>query len=197
VSGLAAGSWRPPRNERAAEAKLRILTVPGLGGSGPAHWQTRWEERHGDGRVVQRDWDRPALDEWLAALTATLAGAGEPVVLAAHSLGVMLVAHAARRGLLGSVRAALLVAPADVDDPARTPPETRGFSPVPLARLPFPATVVASQSDPYVALDRARAFATAWGATFVDAGARGHLNAESGLGDWPDGRALLTALLPR
>jgi predicted alpha/beta hydrolase family esterase len=188
---------RLPGNERAAEAKLRILTVPGLGGSGPAHWQTRWEVRHGDGRVGQRDWDRPDLDLWLAALTAALAAADQPVVLAAHSLGAVLVAHAARRGLTGPVRGALLVAPADVDDPACTPPETRGFSPVPLAPLPFPATIVASQNDPYVAFDRARAFAAAWGATFVDAGPRGHLNADSGLGDWSEGRALLTALLPR
>jgi predicted alpha/beta hydrolase family esterase len=174
----------------------RILTVPGLGGSGPAHWQTRWEARYGDGRVVQRDWDRPDLDAWLAAFAATLAAAAGPVALAAHSLGAVLVAHAARRGLAGPVRAALLVAPADVDDPSRTPPETRGFSPVPLVRLPFPATIVASRDDPYIAFDRARAFASAWGATFVDAGARGHLNADSGLGDWPEGRALLTALSP-
>jgi predicted alpha/beta hydrolase family esterase len=172
----------------------RILNVPGLGGSGPAHWQTRWEARYGDGRVVQRDWDRPDLDAWLAAFAATLAAAAGPVVLAAHSLGSVLVAHAARRGLAGPVRAALLVAPADVDDPACTPPETRGFSPVPLARLPFPATVVASQNDPYVALSRARAFASAWGASIVDAGARGHLNADSGLGDWAEGRALLAGL---
>ena len=119
------------------------------------------------------------------------------MVLAAHSLGAVLVAHAARRGLTGPVRAALLVAPADVDSPACTPSETRSFSPVPLVPLPFPVTVVASQNDPDVAFDRARAFASAWGATFVDAGVRGHLNADSGLGDWSEGRDLLTALLPR
>ena len=59
---------------------------------------------------------------------------------------------------------------------------------MPLARLPFPATVIASSDDPYVTLARARAFAAAWGAAFVDAGALGHINAASGLGDWPAGR---------
>jgi predicted alpha/beta hydrolase family esterase len=145
--------------------------------------------------VVQRDWDRPDLDGWLGALTETITAAGGPVVLAAHSLGTVLVAHAAARGLTGSVRSALLVAPADVESPAHTPPETRCFAPIPRLPLPFAATVVASQNDPYVTLARARTFAEAWGATFVDAGARGHLNADSGLGDWPEGRVLLAALL--
>lgn len=96
-----------------------------------------------------------------------------------------------------AVRAALLVAPADVDSPAHTPPETRGFAPMPLARLPFPATVIASADDPYVAIDRARAFAAAWGARFVDGGTVGHINAASGLGDWAAGRRALDALVAR
>jgi hypothetical protein len=68
---------------------------------------------------------------------------------------------------------------------------------MPRARLPFPATVIASADDPYVALDRARAFAAAWGAAFVAAGTLGHINALSGLGDWPAGRRALDALLAR
>ena len=83
----------------------------------------------------------------------------------------------------------------DVDSPDRTPPETRSFAPMPLARLPFPASVIASEDDPYVTLARAQAFAAAWGATFVDAGRKGHLNADSCLGDWPEGRRHLEALV--
>ncbi len=147
--------------------------------------------------VAQQSWDHPDLEAWLAALERAVAAAGEPVAIAAHSLGCVLVAHAARRTPGLAVRAALLVAPADVDSPAHTPPETRCFAPMPLARLPFPATVIASRNDPYVTPERARAFAAAWGATFVDAGALGHINAASGLGDWPDGHAHLEALLLR
>jgi predicted alpha/beta hydrolase family esterase len=181
----------------------RILVIPGLGGSGPEHWQSRWEALHpGHLRVAQRDWDRPARDEWVGALDRAIAAAcssAEPPVLVAHSLGCALVAHWARRhtSARARARAALLVAPADVDAPDRTPPETRGFAPMPLDPLPFAATVVGSDDDPYVALTRARGFAAAWGAAFVDAGARGHLNAASGLGDWPEGRALLQALIAR
>ncbi len=115
----------------------------------------------------------------------------------AHSLGCALVAHAATRPFAAHVRAALLVAPADVDSVACTPPETRVFAPMPLSPLPFAATVVASQTDPYVTFARAQAFAAAWGADLVDAGPRGHLNADSGLGDWPEGHAILEALLVR
>jgi predicted alpha/beta hydrolase family esterase len=174
------------------------LVLPGLNGSGPEHWQTRWEVLHPSyRRVVQRDWDHPDREAWLAALEAAVERAGAPVVLVAHSLGCALAAHAAARPFAAAIAAALLVAPADVDSPARTPPETRCFAPLPLRPLPFPATVVASQDDPYVTLARARAFAAAWGATFVDAGPRGHLNAASGLGDWPDGHRHLEALLAR
>jgi predicted alpha/beta hydrolase family esterase len=174
------------------------LILPGLGGSGPEHWQTRWEALHPRTvRVAQRDWDHPVLADWLATLEEAVARAGEPVVLVAHSLACALCAHAAARPGANRIAAALLVAPADVDSPAHTPAETRSFAPLPTAPLPFPATVVASQDDSFVSLARARALAAAWGAGFVDAGARGHLNAASGLGDWPEGRRHFDDLVVR
>ncbi|NUN62062.1 MAG: serine hydrolase family protein, partial [Burkholderiaceae bacterium] len=57
------------------------------------------------------------------------------------------------------------------------------------------AVLVGSRDDPYCRFERAQALADAWGARFVDLGARGHINAESGLGDWPDGQALLQDIL--
>jgi len=175
-----------------------VLIVPGLNGSSPAHWQSRWESLYPRTlRVAQRDWDHPECAEWRSTLEGAIAAAPEPVVLVAHSLGCALVAHLASRPSAARVAAALLVAPADVDSPDRTPHETRSFGPMPTAPLPFPATVIASEDDPYVILARARAFAVAWGATFIDAGPRGHLNAGSGLGDWPEGRSQLEALVAR
>ena len=175
-----------------------VLIVPGLNGSGPAHWQSRWESLYPwTVRVAQSDWDHPNRADWLSTLESAIAASPEPVVLVAHSLGCALVAHLASRPSAARIAAALLVAPADVDSPDRTPPETRSFAPMPLVPLPFPATVVASDDDPYVTLARAQAFATVWGATFVDAGRKGHLNADSGLGDWPEGRRLLEALVAR
>lgn len=177
-------------------AMRRVLTIPGLDGSGPAHWQTLWERDDPRCvRVAQENWHEPRRESWLQALSGALAREPAPVVLAAHSLGCVLVAHWALRGPADAVAGALLVAPADVDDPARTPECVRDFAPLPQVRLPFPSILVASRDDPYMSVARAHRLAAAWGARFVDVGPRGHLNAESNLGSWPEGRALLAQLV--
>jgi predicted alpha/beta hydrolase family esterase len=173
-----------------------ILLIPGLGNSGPTHWESVWEARHPEyRRVVQHEWDQPDRDEWVRTLDRYVRAGTAPKVLVAHSLGCALVAHWARGRDTNPVVGALLVAPSDVDSPAHMPPETRGFAPMPLERLPFRALVIASTNDPYVDLARAEAFALAWGARFENAGALGHINADSQLGAWPDGQAYLAALL--
>lgn len=175
---------------------MTILIVPGLGGSGPAHWQTLWAESLPDARKVELGhWTQPDREAWLAALDAAVAEAGENVLLVAHSLGCALVGHWAGAG--GRVRAALLVAPADVDSAEHTPPETWGFRPMPMAPLPFPALVVASRDDHYVAYEQAQRFAKAWGAEFREAGTRGHINEDAGVGAWPEGQAILSQWLER
>jgi predicted alpha/beta hydrolase family esterase len=61
-------------------------------------------------------------------------------------------------------------------------------------RLPFAAHVVYSEDDPFCRPSRAQALATDWGAEATTLGARGHINGDSGLGDWPQGRAWLLNL---
>jgi uncharacterized protein len=170
-----------------------VLMVPGLSNSGPDHWQTLWEAREPSWRRIQQaDWETPLLDDWVFMIAAAVASARVPVALVAHSLGCIALAHWASIG--ASIRGALLVAPTDVEADSR-PVGPRGFVGVPFQRLPFPSIVVASSDDPYVSLERARLFAEAWGSTFVNVGSRGHINAASGLGDWPEGRTLLDQLL--
>lgn len=171
-----------------------ILIIPGLGGSGPEHWQSLWQARLPDAvRVEQADWDRPDRAGWIARLDAAVATAKSPPILVAHSLSCALVAHwaAAHRR---PVHAALLVGPADVDSDAHTPPEAHVFRPMPLMRLPFPAIVAASRNDPYVDFDRAARFAAAWDAELYDAGEAGHINTAAGFGAWPAGEKLLARL---
>jgi predicted alpha/beta hydrolase family esterase len=174
---------------------LRVLLLPGWQDSGEGHWQTLWEQRLGHVRVQQDDWLWPRRGDWMARLDDVLLAQATPAVLVAHSLGCQLVAAwAAHSAHTARVRAALLVAPPDTESDD-TPPQFYSWRPMVRQRLPFAATVVASSDDPYCISRRAGALAEAWGAALVLAGARGHLNAESGLGDWPEGQALLAALM--
>ena len=174
---------------------MTVLVLPGYGDSGPDHWQTLWQGRYGYARVVQDDWERPRLDDWMRRLGERLAAIDAPAVVVAHSLGCILAAHAAASPLAGRIAAALLVAPADVDEIRHLLPEVESFAPVPTARLPFPSVVVSSTDDPYVEPARARLFADAWGARLVELDGAGHVNAESRLGAWDAGHRLLEELL--
>ena len=177
-----------------------FLILPGWQNSDTSHWQSRWEAKYGDRRVEQHDWLRPLRGDWSARLEEEVVAAKTPVVLVAHSLGCILVAAwAAHSRNTGKVRAAFLVAPGDSerDDLRQMIP---GWAPIVRQRLPFPSLLVAAADDPYCDAARSREMAADWGARFVDAsrddgshlgGKGGHLNGESGLGDWPVGRALL------
>ncbi|WP_420475391.1 RBBP9/YdeN family alpha/beta hydrolase [Noviherbaspirillum sp. ST9] len=176
-----------------------ILIHPGLFNSGEGHWQTVWEDMLPNAhRVQQRDWDAPGRDEWINTLDTAIASAQGQVVIAAHSLGCATTAwwattHA-HRPHFAKVKGALLVAPPDVERES-APEPVKGFAPMPRIRLPFKSLVVASSDDPWCELAKAREWAAAWGAEFHDIGARGHINSESGLGNWPQGRDWLYSLV--
>lgn len=174
-----------------------VLVLPGLRGSEPEHWQSYWERNDSAcSSVDHADWVTPDIRDWSTELTRAVEALSTPAVLAAHSSSCALVAHwssAASHGQLARVRGALLVAPSDPEGP-HYPVGPRGFAPMPLHRLPFPTIVVASSDDMYVSLERAAAYAAAWGSRFVAIGAAGHINTASGLGAWPAGYALLNQL---
>jgi predicted alpha/beta hydrolase family esterase len=171
-----------------------VLVLPGYGDSGPGHWQSRWEAADGNlRRVLQRDWLMPDRAEWLAMLEREIVACAAPPVLVAHSLGCALVAHRVKAGG-GGIKAALLVAPADVEVLALTVEAVQSFAPMPLVPLPFPSVVVASSDDPYVTPGRAAAFARAWGSRLVTLTRAGHVNTDSGFGPWDEGRRLLAEL---
>ncbi|MFM0609894.1 alpha/beta hydrolase [Paraburkholderia sediminicola] len=178
--------------------KLNVLILPGYQNSGAGHWQTRWEALDpAFVRVQMPDWDHVARDAWCRTLDAAVAAADSPVVLAAHSLGCLTTAFWASQyasaAQLAKVAGALLVA---VPDPsgAHFPPDASGFAPVPRTRLPFASIVVASSDDPYGGVSFSQTCASAWGSRWIDIGPRGHINADSGLGDWDEGRRWLASL---
>jgi len=168
-----------------------VLLLPGWQNSGPDHWQSRWEALHGYRRVDQHDWMTPKRGDWIARLEDVILGCDGPVVLVAHSLGCILTAAWAQVSRsTARVQGALLVAPGDTERDALRD-VLPSWAPIVRQRLPFPSVLVGSRNDPYGALARVQGLASDWGSRWVDLGEAGHINAESGLGDWPAGHALL------
>ena len=176
-------------------AEPTVLLLPGWQNSGSAHWQSRWELLHGYTRVQQHDWMQPLRGDWMAQLEEAVLAAPGPVILVAHSLGCMLTAAwAAHSRNSQRVVGALLVAPGDPErEELRA--ALKSWSPIVLQPLPFRSMLLGSQNDPYCSFARAQSFAAAWESEFIDYGHAGHINAESGLGDWPQGQALLHQLI--
>jgi predicted alpha/beta hydrolase family esterase len=178
-----------------AEQDLTVLLLPGWQGSGPDHWQMRWAKVHGYSVVEQNDWLRPRRGDWLARLDEVVIDTPGPVVLVAHSLGCILVsAWASFSRHTAKVRGALLVAPGDVAQPAMQE-ALPGWLPIEGRPLPFRSILVGSDNDPYCSAERAQQLARDWSARWVGLGAAGHINADSSLGDWPEGHTLLQTLL--
>ena len=166
--------------------RMQVLTLPGIGNSGPDHWQSHWEQLNKNHtRVNQLNWDNPHCTEWIAALEQSVKRCGSNTILVAHSLACLLVAHWAAKTNL-RIKAALLVA---VPNPtsATFPIQAVGFTSLPMQRLPFKSTVIASNNDPYAGIAYAEECASAWGSNFVNIGDAGHINSASGLGAWPEG----------
>jgi predicted alpha/beta hydrolase family esterase len=168
--------------------------IPGLGNSGPQHWQT-WFESTGKNfhRIIQQEWDAPACGDWIETIDKTISGYDPAtVILIGHSLGCSTIAHWAKR-YNKKIKGALLVAPSDVESLQYTFP-VRGFDPVPTGKINFPTIVVASSDDQWVSLERAKYFANSWGSELINIGKAGHINAASGHYEWQQGLDILKKL---
>ncbi|MDB5134273.1 MAG: alpha/beta hydrolase [Mucilaginibacter sp.] len=173
--------------------KSTILIHPGLGNSGPHHWQSLWEKRFNFLRVEQRDWETPIRTDWTATLQSYVEQYDpQNLILVVHSLACITTAYWAQQYNV-KIKGALLVAPSDTEADTY-PPGTTGFKPVPLLKLPFPSILVASTNDYYVTLDRATQFAEAWGSELINVGDAGHINVASGYGEWDKGLEFLQQL---
>ena len=174
-----------------------FLLLPCRDNASPDHWQSHWQTALPNmTRVEQDDWISPKFGAWAARLDDYVSRARRPIVLIAHSLGTSLIMHWASRSDTSRIAGAFMVAPSD-RGPADIWPEATdsGFAPMLLQPLPFPAMVLASRNDPYVAIDRAQVFAEAWGAALVDMGQFGHMGNAAMLGLWPEGLVHFGAFL--
>ncbi len=170
------------------------LIVPGLGNSGPEHWQSYFEKSGNQFfRIDQQEWDIPVCDEWIATIDKKVLNFElSTVVLIGHSLGCSAIAHWATR-YKRQIKGAMLVAPSDLEAPQYTFP-ARGFAPIPLGKINFRTIVVASSNDPWVSLERATYFAECWSSQFINLGPAGHINVASGYTRWIEGLNILKTL---
>ncbi|WP_429051586.1 RBBP9/YdeN family alpha/beta hydrolase [Aeromonas veronii] len=168
----------------------KILLVPGLHNSGPDHWQSRWHDHFPQWqRMTGLPWEKPDLTVWSAKLASKLKRRRSRVHLVAHSFGALTAITAARLQP-EKVASIFLVAPAD---PARF-----GIADEALAGpLQVSAQLVASRNDPWMSFERAEYWSRQWQVPLFDAGEAGHINAQSGHGDWHQGLHLLGALYRR
>jgi uncharacterized protein len=168
--------------------------VPGLGNSGPGHWQTFFESSGTNfKRIIQKEWDAPNCNDWVAAIDNAVAGYNlSTVILIGHSLGCTAIAHWATQ-YSKKIKGALLVAPSDIENPVYTFP-AKGFTPIPTSKINFKTIVVASEDDPWVDVERAKFFADKWQSKLINIGNAGHINAAAGYGKWDAGLEILKML---
>jgi predicted alpha/beta hydrolase family esterase len=123
--------------------------------------------------------DKLSCAAWVTALERTLAAIEGPVILVAHSAGVMIAVH----GRCGTAvhpgrparRAARLRIAVPEGYPTQDVLRENGWLPTPRARCRS-GIVAASTNDPLGRIDRVASLAAAWGSHLVDVGAVGHLN---------------------
>ncbi|RZL39951.1 MAG: alpha/beta hydrolase [Rubrivivax sp.] len=174
----------------------RVLIIPGLHDSGPAHWQTWLQSQYRDARrVTQRDPSRPQLERWAERIQRTLEVAetsnekGEWLAVA-HSFGCLALARHLADHPDSHIREALFVAPAE--------PDKFGLAEaLPHHRLPRRSRLIASSNDPWMSAASAARWAHRWGASYSNLGAVGHINAEAGFGPLPVARSWIEAARAR
>lgn len=175
---------------------MKRLIVPGVGGSEAQHWQSWLQQVLPDAeRVEQQNWHQPILQQWVAQLVKALQQQDKPVQIVAHSFGCLTSVAALKQHpeLVSTVDSLILVAPANPERFSSTGLRQSGqasiaaFLPNALngTSLPVPSLLIASQTDPWLDFESAKALASQWQSTLVGLGNAGHINVASGFGPWP------------
>lgn len=172
---------------------VTFIIVPGFTNSGPQHWQTCIENKYVNTRRVQQDdWQKPDRERWAHRVGETVEATPGDVVLVAHSCGAVATAQWLAVNPHERVKAAVLVAPADVDAPYALD-AIQPQRPLPGTRLPLPTLLICSDNDEHLTLPRAQQLAAWWGSELKVIAGGGHLHSAAGFGDWPAGEQLIAA----
>lgn len=171
------------------------LIIPGLGNSDENHWQSLWEKKYNNfKRIQQVEWFSPVRTDWVKTIDLAISEVkNKRIILVAHSLGCLAVAHWAQQTQQSSIAGALLVAPPDVEV-IKQIKNVHGFNDVPQKEFPFKTILVASSNDEYANIHVSEHYAQLWGSNFVNVGNKGHINSKSGFGEWDEGFEILSSL---
>jgi len=169
-----------------------LLIVPGFGGSGPLHWQS-WIAQKYESAIWVNDLPllEPKIHIWANAINRAIDQIEGEILILAHSFGCLAtslaIAHHPQR-----IAAAILVAPAS---PARFSenghilPEHDGAKTIkhllPKHALGVAGLVIASENDPWMPFNQAAKLAKVFGLPTINLGLSGHINVDSGHGQWP------------
>ena len=173
---------------------FNTVFVPGYGNSINGHWQEIWYKEFKDSYwVEQNDWENPHCVDWVETLNSLIQSLEGPILLVTHSLGGSTIVEWSKKHT-ANILAVFMVAVPDVQG-INVPEAISGYQTPPLEKLPFPSLLLASTDDPYSNLDRTQYFAEAWGSELISIGDLGHVNTDSNLGEWSEGKNLLNKFI--
>lgn len=180
--------------------KATVLIIPGLRDHVADHWQTLLQAKLANVRSVPPlETDKLNCEKRAAAIQAQLEKIEGPVILVAHSAGVLMTLHWAAKHQ-HDIQGALLVTPPDLEInwpenyPSADTLRQEGWDPLPNQALPFPSIVVASTNDHLASFTAVEKMAKKWGSQLLNLGAVGHMNPAAGFGPWPQAEQLIQQL---
>ncbi|HEX4878766.1 MAG TPA: alpha/beta hydrolase [Limnobacter sp.] len=180
------------------------ITVPGLHGSGPGHWQTWAEYRIPNCRRVRGiDFHKPVIAAWADAIRNDIRSEAGSVILIAHSFGCLASVVAIADNNL-KVAGVVFVAPASPErfsisglSKENDLPSEGLLNAIPASLLGVPGILIASTNDPWMKVTQAQYWAEVWGLRFTWIQNAGHINTESGYGRWPGLERVVVSLRDR
>ncbi|WP_310441051.1 alpha/beta hydrolase [Sulfurimonas sp.] len=168
--------------------KQKILILHGWGGSDFPHWQS-WlaaeiAKNYGCVSFLKfSNPDFPSKEKWIEELLKELEDF-RPDIVVCHSLANILWFHICNGSVSAKIQKLFLVAPPSLGCDIE---ELKSFFPceIPTNLYAKEALIVASTNDPYMSLDEAKSLQTALNIPMIVLNDAGHINTDSGYGEWP------------
>jgi len=166
----------------------KVLLLHGWGGSDYPHWQS-WlageiAKDYGEVCFLKfHNYDTPQLSVWKEQLKEKLLSF-QPDIVICHSLANTLWFHLCHTDTLNVIQNLYLVAPPSLNCALK---ELKEFFPLHLPQNLYAQeiTLICSDNDPYMTLQEAQHLEQSLQTTMVTIHNGGHINAQSGYGEWP------------